>query len=203
MEYRAVSNRCAVHLASLNLPLSDSEALSVLQSKGFTVVNVDMLVLARQCVNTSIYRRSAKSSEAPTLVNCSSFIKWLYGKRGIWLPRRSVQQRSVGVPVANNEIIAGDLVFSSGWTGYYHTDPADRVGHVGMVTESGTVIHAASRNSHVTESSLESFIHTGKYRGARRYLPKDQSVLTLEIPSDQEVETADDFRWIILQSLKK
>lgn len=203
MEYRAVQNRCAVHLPSLNLPISDTEALKILGGKGFKVLEVDLIALARQCIKTSTYRRGAKPSESPMVVDCSSFTKWLYGQRGIWLPRRSIQQRELGISIPIEEVGAGDVVFVSGWIDYYHTDPKDGVGHVGIATDEGTVIHAADRKVHVVESSFESFIGKTKSRGARRYVPKDQIVLTLETPPDREVEIADDLRWIVLQSLPK
>jgi peptidoglycan endopeptidase LytE len=203
VQYRAVSNRCAVHLPSLNLPISTEDSLTILHDRGFKVLEVDVIALARSCIKSSTYRRGAKPSEAPAIVDCSSFIKWLYGKRGIWLPRRSIQQREVGCPIPIEKIETGDVVFVSGWIDYYHTDPKDGVGHVGIATGDGTIIHAADRKTHVTESSLESFVGEIGFRGIRRYVPKGQVVLTFETPSDREVETSDDIRWIILQSLPK
>lgn len=203
MEYRAVSNRCAVHLPSLNLPITNTEALTILENRGFKVIDVDLIDLARQCVASSTYRRGAKPSEAPAVVDCSSFIKWLYGQRGIWLPRRTIQQRSMGVAVPVEEIIAGDVVFSSGWIDYYHTDPNDGVGHVGIATGAGTVIHATDKTGHVTESSFKRFVGKTKCRGVRRYVPQGAEVLTIVAPDTREVEIADDFRWIVLQSLPK
>lgn len=203
MEYRAVRNRCAVHLPSLNLPISEKEALVILETKGFRVLEVNLIALARQCIQTSIYRRGAASTEAPTVVDCSSFIKWLYGQRGIWLPRRSIQQRQLGIPIPIEEVGTGDVIFVSGRINYYHTNPQDGVGHVGIATGEGTVIHAANHNVHVVESPLKDFVGTTKFRGTRRFVPKDQIVLTLEIPPDREVEIADDLRWIVLQSLPK
>ena len=203
MKYLAVGNRCAVNLKSLQLPISDEEALAILVARGFRILEVDILALARCCIRYSQYRRSAKPSEAPTVVDCSSFIKYLYGQRGIWLPRRSIQQRELGVAVSVEEASKGDVVFVSGWVNYYHTDPSDGVGHVGIATGEGTVIHAADRKAHVVESSLESFVGERKFRGIRRYIPKGQIVLTLETPPDREVEIDDDMRWIVLQLLPK
>jgi hypothetical protein len=203
MEYRSVSHRCAVHLPSLNLPISTEDSLVILESKGFKVLEIDIVALARSCIKTSIYRRGAKPSEAPQVVDCSSFIKWIYGQRGIWIPRRSIQQRELGISVPINEIGAGDVVFVSGWIDYYRTNPKDGVGHVGIATGEGTIIHAANRKANVVESSFESFVGKTKFRGVRRYVPKDQIVLTLETPPDREVEIADDLRWIVLQSLPK
>lgn len=201
MEYRAVGNRCAVILDSLHLPTSREDTLILLSHKGFVLVEVNIIALARQCISTSHYRRGAKPSEAPAIVDCSSFIKWLYAQRGIWLPRRSIQQRELGEVVNLDELVAGDVVFVSGWIDYYHDDPANGVGHVGIATGDGTVVHAANRKANVVETPLDKFVGKTKFRGARRYVPKSVEVLTLETPLNREVEIADDIKWIILQSL--
>ncbi len=201
MEYRAVYNRCAVALDSLHLPVSHKDILAILAQKGFRAIEVDVAQLARQCVGESLYRRGARLSEAPRIVDCSSFVKWLYGQRGIWLPRRSIQQRELGEAIQLEHIEAGDLIFASGWIDYYFDDPSDGVGHVGIATDDATVIHAANKKAGVIESSLKTFVGANKFRGARRYIPKDRKVLTLETLPEREVETADDIRWIVLQSL--
>jgi len=203
MEYRSVGNRCAVIIDSLHLPISHQETLTILTQRGFKVIKVNLVELARQCVITSRYRRGAKPSEAPMVVDCSSFIKWLYGQRGIWLPRRSIQQRELGEIISLADLAEEDVIFISGRIDYYHDNPTDGVGHVGIATGCGTVIHAANRKTNVVESSLGDFIGKTKLRGIRRYIPKGVKVLTLETPSDREVEVADDIRWIVLQSLPK
>jgi len=201
MEYRAVGNRCAVMFDSLDLPISHDETLTILVQNGFGVVEVDIIALARRCIGTSQYRRGAKPSEAPIVVDCSSFMKWLYAQRGIWLPRRSIQQRELGEAINLDDLIAGDVVFVSGKIDYYYNDPTNGVGHVGIATSVGTVIHAANKEFNVVESPLEMFVGKKMFRGARRYIPQKAEVLTLSTPTDREVETADDIRWIVLQSL--
>jgi hypothetical protein len=203
MEYRAVGNRCAVFLGSLQLPISRKETLTILADKGFVVVEVDIVALARQCIKTSLYRRGARLFEAPAIVDCSSFIKWLYAQRGIWLPRRSIQQREFGEVVNPEELVGGDVVFVSGWINYYHDNPANGVGHVGIATGDGTIVHAANQKANVIETPIDEFVDKAKFRGARRYIPQNVEVLTLETPFNREVEIADDIRWIILQSLPK
>ena len=203
MDYRAVGNRCAVNLDSLRLPIPRQRALAILFEKGFREVEVDVIALARWCMATSQWRRGANPAEAPAVVDCSSFIKWLYGQRGIWLPRRAIQQRRLGEPVRLDELTAGDIVFVSGWIDWYDLDPLDGVGHVGIATGRGTVIHAANSQDGVTETPVDQFVGRTRFRGARRLVPTDQGVITLKAPSNREVETADDFRWIVLQSLPK
>jgi hypothetical protein len=127
MEYRAVKQRCAVDLVRLSLPISEEAALNILQSKGFVALDIDLIALARTCIKRSGYRRGAQASEAPSVVDCSSFIKWLYGERGIWLPRRTIQQRNLGEAVDLDHLCAGDVVFTSGRINYYETDPLNGV----------------------------------------------------------------------------
>ena len=198
--YHAVGNRCAIDLETFALPVENAEALALLARKGFETISVDLMGLARRCVETSTYRRGARLSEAPEVVDCSSFMKWLYGQRGIWLPRRSIQQRKMGEVAAYEDIAENDLVFRSGRIDYYLTDPRDGVGHVGIATGEGTVIHAANRELGIIESPLATFTSRDAFRGVRRLIPRDREVLTLITPDEREVETSDDVRWIILQS---
>ena len=200
MEYRAVGNRVAVDFESLKLPLSQEKILEILIRKGFKVVEVDLISLARQCIVTSKYRRGARLYEAPSTVDCSSFTKWLYGECGIWLPRRSIQQREFGEEINLKDIRENDLIFVSGWIDYYNINPKDGVGHVGIVSNNKTVIHAANSKVNVTESSITDFVSRDKFRGARRYMPNSAKVITLETPIGREVEIADDIKWIISQS---
>ncbi|MFA6524435.1 MAG: NlpC/P60 family protein [Candidatus Paceibacterota bacterium] len=200
-EYKATESRCAVMFDSFNLPISHKEALEILNRKGFEKIEVDILELAKQCVGKSQYRRGVRIFEAPAVLDCSSFMKYLYAQRGIWLPRRSIQQRELGEIVDIKEIMAGDLVFISGYIDYYISNPVDGVGHVGIATENKTVIHAANKENGVIETSLSKFINEINFRGIRRYVPKSVEVLTFKIPINIDIETSDDLKWIILQNL--
>ena len=205
MEYRAVKGRCAVSLRSLHVPVSDEQALEILVAAGFSVVEVDIMRIARRCIPLSRsgfihYRRGARMVEAPWVVDCSSFVKWLYGRRGVWLPRRSIQQSERGWPVKLDELVAGDLIFTAGAVSYYYDDPAQGVGHVGMYSGVGTVIHAADSRAGVIETPLSRFVGDS-FRGARRYIPRDEKVITLKTPPWREIESSDDIKWIIYQSL--
>lgn len=197
MEYRAVGNRIALVMSELRLPIADEKILQTLLNKGFTVLDVDIIALARSCVGVSTYKRGARVSEAPAVVDCSGFVRWLFAERGIWLPRRSIQQREAGEIISLGEAVAGDLVFTSGSKDYYLEDKTDGVGHVGFVTDVNTVIHASNQKRGVVEDPLERFVGRDRFRGARRYLHVQDTVLTLEIPPHRLVETTDDLRWIV------
>lgn len=201
MEYRAVNGRCAVDLAELALPCSEDAALAVLTNSGFRMVDVDLVALARGCVGVSRYERGVHPDSASAVVDCSSFTRWLYGQRGIWMPRRSIQQWAYGTAVDLERVAAGDLVFATGPQNYYIANPSSGVGHVGIATGNDTVIHAVNVRVGVVEDAISSFIRRQRFRGVRRYIPSDATVLTLTTPSERCVETSDDVKWIVLQSL--
>ena len=202
MEYRVVKDRCAVDMEALELPITNQEALRLLHTLGFKEIVVDVIQLARDCIGTSKYRLNVKPSEAPGIINCSSFVKWLYGQRGIWLPRLTIQQRKFGDDVTDQPMIAGDLVFASGRITNWYDRLDDEVGHVGIVTGDRTIICSTNEPA-CAEISFDDFLRGRKRRGVRRYMPKAHKIVTLKIPSEMEVETADDIRWLILQTISK
>jgi len=203
MIFRAVGDRCAVDVAALNLPISTDDAIALLSRSGFCAIDVDLVALARSCVGRSSYHRGARLVEAPDVFDCSSLMKWLYAQRGIWIPRRSIQQRSCGERVEINALRGGDLIFTTGHIDYYDTDPEDGVGHVGIATGEETVIHAANSRVGIVESRMEAFLDGAKLRDIRRIIPHPERVITLRVPLRREVETSDDVRWIVLQHLPR
>jgi len=200
-KYHAVNNRCAVRLDLLNLPVSTNEAIEILSNKGFTLLDVDLISLARECMKTSKYKRGARLREAPAIVDCSCFTKWLYGQVGIWLPRRSIQQSELGEKIEIEDTRAGDLVFVPGFINYFHDNPDLGIGHVGIVTESNTVIHASNSKVDIIETPLCQFVDKSKFAVVRRYIPKETPVYFFETPIEREIEVEDDFKWVILQAL--
>ena len=106
--------------------------------------------------------------------------------------------RKVGMALL---VVENTVIFVSGHIDYYLDDPADGVGHVGIYTGEETVIHAATSIINIVENPIAEFIGNNRFRGARRYVPKDREVITFELPKGREVESADDIKWIVLQSL--
>jgi hypothetical protein len=203
-KYQAVGKRIAVYLPHLGISIPRERVVVTLSEAGFHFLEVDISQLAREQVGVSIYKIGCLFSLAPQTVDCSSFVKWLYGQMGIWLPRLSVQQHEWGSVV--EDLLPGDLLFTGRRSrrSFYRHDPEEEVGHVGMVVDSNTIIHAANPRKGVVETSVTSFTGSSRFRGARRYLPTNPSdLLVLEVPQDQEVETEDDIRWFLLKKLGK
>jgi len=204
MIYRPIGLRCAVCLEDLELPYSNEQALKVLYSLGFQVKYVDVVRLARSCVGAP-YFRGATLDQAPGLFDCSSFTQWLYAQKGIWIPRMSIEQRDyAGFQEVGSfdEISGGDLLFTIGPPDYHWNDPENGVGHVGIATGEGTVIHAQDMvaPSGVVETGLERFIKDS--RGIRRVTTQHKQLYTIICPPTEVVESSRIFRWIILHHAK-
>lgn len=189
--HRSVGSRCRI--APFALPAG---SLDLLAQKGFVAVEVDVVAEARSNIGLSSYRRGASIASAPGLVDCSGFTKYLYGLLGIWIPRLAVQQFAFGTPVDQTDLRAGDLLFTA-HRRYHQQSSTDPIGHVGLATGEGTVIHASRPG--VTEVSVGEFIRDDQgFCGACRIMGEGE--LTLQIPDDIEVETSDDLYWMAIRS---
>lgn len=202
MCYRAVGDRCAVDISSLDLTLSIEQTVERLVMRGFCVLDVDIVSIAKRLVGKAVYNRGARLKDAPRAFDCSSFTKWLYAQRGIWIPRRSPHQFCCGTDVPDEQIAPGDLVFMGGRTSAPLASNLERIGHVGLVCSPQTLVHATpSAPFGVACASLDDWRADPAWRGARRIIPAEHRVLTLQIPSSLEIETSDDALWTILEML--
>lgn len=197
MQYRATGNRCAIDLSSV--PLPQEACLRLLESLGFRLCSVSVVEAARERIGGSRYVRGASFREAPAVLDCSGLVKWAYAQKGVWVPRLSIQQFAHGEEVQALDLQEGDLLFTSGYVNFYDTDPSIRVGHVGIATGVGTVIHAASKRAGVVEVGIESYLRGRTLQGVRRYVRGDS--ITVEAPEHRLVEWSDDIKWILLQNL--
>ncbi len=199
-EYRAVGLRCAVDLNVLAEIVPKGKALSILERLGLRILCTRVVDVAAYYAGRANYRVGCRMTEAPRTFDCSSFVKWCYGCLGIWMPRRAVQQSAFAEPIAVHEVGSGDLLFTSGNGNYYHQDPSMKIGHVGIATSRGTVLHASMRRRSVVESSRDEFLETGTLRGAGRIVPPGSDLVTLVVRASsaiEAIETSDDVQWLI------
>ncbi len=199
MQYRAVANRCAFDLSEIGV--AQGEGTQILASLGFGVLDVDVVSLAREQVGRAVYTRGVSFQEAPHIVDCSSFIKWLFAQKGIWLPRLCVQQYQYKDSVTPDEALPGDVLYTKGVLNLYGHDPEEGVGHVGLVTGDGTVIHAAGKRAGVIEVGMERFCKANKPQGVRRFFQPE--TFTLQVPSSYQIEWSDDITWLLLKHASK
>ena len=70
--------------------------------------------------------------------DCSGFMKYIFAKQGISLPRTSREQSRVGATVRADfgSLLPGDLMFFA--------EPGQAISHVAMYAGNGRIIHAAS-----------------------------------------------------------
>jgi cell wall-associated NlpC family hydrolase len=90
----------------------------------------------------------------PSGFDCSGLVMYAYAQVGISLPHSSYAMWNMGVPVPENQLQPGDLVFFNG------------LGHVGLYIGGGEFVHAPHTGTFVQVSSLGS----DSYVGARRIL---------------------------------
>jgi len=107
----------------------------------------------------SKYRWGGLSSRAG--FDCSGFVKIVFSKQGIDLPRTSGQQAYVGIPVKGSDLKPGDLVF-------FHTSRRSRITHVGIYAGNGKFIHAANTRKGVRMDSLSEAYYRQRLVTARR-----------------------------------
>lgn len=199
MVLRAVGSRCG---CDLSLFEDRQKALRALSRLGFLELNVSLERLADNRIGRSTYHRGVHPNRAPDTVDCSSFIKWLYGRIGVWLPRRAIQRWLYGQPVELEQARVGDLVFTAGRRSYYLPGQPDQgVGHVGLLTAEQLVVHAASQKRCVVATPLRAFQKVEGFRGIRRILPPPEDFVVLKTPRLRAVETQDDLLWIVRQHL--
>ena len=89
MEYQAVGNRIGVDFISLDLPIPKDEALDILEKSNIRRIEVNIHDIAKELVGKAQWKLLSRQWEAPYFFDCSSLTKWLYGQKGIWIPRRS------------------------------------------------------------------------------------------------------------------
>lgn len=74
--------------------------------------------------------------------DCSSFVRFLYGKKGVSMPRTAREQAELGRSVSRSELQPGDLMFFY-VPGRFKTDKT--VGHVGIYMGGGEMIHSSPK----------------------------------------------------------
>lgn len=83
-------------------------------------------------------------------IDCSAFVKYLYGKIGIQLPRTAAQQALVGTPITNLEDLQpGDRL-------YFWENRRNKIGHTGIYLGNGYFVHSSSGRKGVATDYLGS-----------------------------------------------
>jgi len=115
--------------------------------------------------------------------DCSGFVRYVFGKLGIDLPRSSRELYKVGQKVSKDELRVGDLVF-------FNTSGKD-VSHVGIYMGDGRFVHSSTSKG-VTYTSMNDKYYAKRYVGARRILDDEAyRLLTLAVEKAESEAAAD------------
>jgi cell wall-associated NlpC family hydrolase len=96
---------------------------------------------------------------SPSGFDCSGFVKYVYAKLGVVLPRTVRDQYAIGTAVSRDRLRAGDIVFF------------DRLRHNGVYLGDGRLIHASTMDGAVRIAKLNEGWFKKRWVGARRLQP--------------------------------
>jgi hypothetical protein len=192
------NNRLCVHFPTLIPSVSQQDIDCYLSQKRYEKIEVDIISLANAQLGKR-YCRGVCHTVQNQSFDCSGLMQWLYGQKGMYIPRISIDQRDFGTIVNQKDILAGDLVFTTGSINYYwEDDKENQVGHVGIYTGS-SVIHAANKIRGVVEDPLDHFLGHN-FRGIVRMHNHIINATTLIIPQEENIEYDVHLMWRILQT---
>lgn len=133
---------------------------SVLDKKDENLLKKKFLELSRQYK----YYRYRLGGNGNGYLDCSMFVKLVYKKLGIELPRTSREQFRVGIKVEKDELIPGDLLFFSRYRN------KRRISHVGIYIGDNKFIHFSSSRKGLAMDSLNETYFRSRFVGAKRIL---------------------------------
>jgi cell wall-associated NlpC family hydrolase len=110
-----------------------------------------------------VTRYKLNANQPPTLLDCSSFTKYVFGQAGISLKWGTRYQKDAGRHVDKSNLQKGDLVF-------FGTQTKGTINHVGIYIGDGQFIHNSPSFDGVGISNLNSGYWADKYITARRVL---------------------------------
>lgn len=144
-------------------PASQADAATSNSSSYATTKGQQVVNFGKQYMGTP-YKFGA-STNTTKVFDCSSFMKYIFKKYGVNLPRTSAQQSKVGVAVSKANLKPGDLVFFSSGS----RANGKNVTHVAVYAGNGKILHTYGKPG-VTISNLNSGTWKKTYLKARRVL---------------------------------
>ncbi|WP_219639219.1 C40 family peptidase [Cohnella sp. CFH 77786] len=102
-------------------------------------------------------------NQPPSLLDCSSFTKYVFGMEGVSLKWGTRYQKDAGTYVPKDELARGDLVF-------FRVGSSTEIGHVGIYLGNGQFIHNSPSFDGVGISSMTTGYWSTRYVTGRRVL---------------------------------
>jgi len=138
----------------------DEYAIAKQDTHGNTYIREEILKTAQSFIDVP-YLWGGSSSDSG--FDCSGLAMTVYQLNGLNLPRSSREQYEAGVPVEQNDLLKGDLVFFS-------TAGGEKVTHVGIYVGEERFIHAPGRGKKIRVDYLSRSYYKKRYLGGRTYL---------------------------------
>jgi len=95
-------------------------------------------------------------------IDCSGYVKKVYGLMGVSLPRTAREQFNEGQEIEKEDLSVGDLVFFRTYASF----PS----HVGIYLGNNLFIHASSKGKKVTIDNLDTPYYVKRFIGAKRLI---------------------------------
>jgi len=95
-------------------------------------------------------------------IDCSAYVKKVYGLMGVNLPRTAREQFNEGEQIEKEKLLVGDLVFFRTYASF----PS----HVGIYMGNNLFIHASSKGKKVTIDNIETPYYMKRFIGAKRLI---------------------------------
>jgi len=126
-------------------------------------VQLAIISRARACIGTSAYVYHSEKSRPPLVVNCHTFLWWVFNWRVGRFPWNFSQQLYFGEPLPRSHARTCDLVFRRGcrWNMKDSRRATLPVGHVGILTPGHNVIHACHDQGTVVEEPMAKYANGG------------------------------------------
>lgn len=138
----------------------EEEIQNIAASQEFTEQSLQdrLIIFAKKLMNIP-YKFGGNSILG---IDCSGYVKKVYGFLGIDLPRTARQQFTAGEAIDKSELSIGDLVFFRTYASF----PS----HVGIYLGNNLFIHASSKGKKVTVDSLDTPYYLKRFLGGKRII---------------------------------
>jgi hypothetical protein len=122
----------------------------------------------------------------PSGFDCSGFMRYVFNKEGISLPRTTREQATVGKTVSKSNLEKGDLVF-------FNTSGSG-ISHAGIYIGNNNFIHSSSSRGVSIASVNDPHYWGSRYVTAKRVIePEVQQVALEELPAGQYHDVSSSF----------
>ena len=145
-------------IASLSSTRIDSARVLVANSGAENISRTSAVIDARVATERSVLRTASRylgtryrlGGTNPGAFDCSGFVRYVFARQGVALPRTANEQSSMGHPVAIgvDSLQVGDLLFFRTTRG--------RAAHVAIYAGNGRIIHASAGSRRVRYDDLAS-----------------------------------------------